>query len=100
MKPEIVFAKTIIKSEKEQIKKLSLGYSDRVNVFLNEGSLFTGKRDFRSKGPKFQGIIGLEDSVDLNLKEGDNELILCVTEIMGGWGFMCQLENTEDIEIK
>ncbi|MHC4124185.1 MAG: LamG domain-containing protein [Planctomycetota bacterium] len=99
-KPEVVFAKAMIQSEKEQVKKLSFGYSDRVNVFLNGESLFRGKRDFRSKGPKFQGIIGLEDSIDLNLKKGNNELILRITEIMGGWGFMCRLENMDGVEIK
>jgi hypothetical protein len=32
------------------------------------------------------------DAVYLQLKEGDNELMLAVTEFFGGWGFICRLD--------
>jgi hypothetical protein len=30
------------------------------------------------------------------LKKGKNELILALTELGGGWGFICRLEDMED----
>jgi len=29
------------------------------------------------------------------LKKGRNELMLAVSELGGGWGFICRLEDTE-----
>jgi len=40
------------------------------------------------------GIISLEDdAVYLPLKKGSNELMLAVSEIGGGWGFICRLTD-------
>jgi len=32
---EVLYAKTTIESDRDQIKKLSIGYSDEVSVFVN-----------------------------------------------------------------
>jgi hypothetical protein len=32
---QVLFARTIIDSDREQVKKLEIGYSDAVSVFLN-----------------------------------------------------------------
>jgi hypothetical protein len=34
-----------------------------------------------------------DDAVYLPLKKGANELILAVSELGGGWGFVCRLED-------
>ena len=98
---DVVFAKAIIHSERAQVKKLSFGYSDDVSIFLNGQIFFTGKSAFRSRGPTFLGIVGGDnDAVYLNLKKGKNELVLAVTEIFGGWGFICKLEDMAGITLK
>lgn len=89
--PDCVLARTNIHSEKSGLKKLTFGYSDEVSIFLNGEILFRGNSAFQKRDPLFQGIVGLNDSVFLPLKEGSNELLLMVTETFGGWGFMCQL---------
>ena len=93
-----VLAKTLIRSEKEQIKKLTFGYSDRIAIFLNGKVLFQGNSTFLSRDPEFLGIVGLHDAVFLNLEQGDNQLMLMVLEHFGGWGYMCQLEDMEDLK--
>ncbi len=91
--PDCILARTTILSEKSELKKLTFGYSDEVSIFLNGEILFRGNSEFRKRDPLFQGIVGLNDSVFLPLKEGPNELLLMVTETFGGWGFMCRLSS-------
>ena len=80
---------------------MSFGYSDDISIFLNGQIFFTGKSAFRSRGPTFLGIVGVDnDAVYLNLKKGENELVLAVTEIFGGWGFICKLDDMAGITLK
>jgi hypothetical protein len=89
---EVVFAKTIIHSDREQIRKLQLGYSDDVVVYLNGTPLFVGNNELGFRQANFLGLLDTQsDAVFLPLHAGDNELLLAVTEFFGGWGFMCQL---------
>jgi hypothetical protein len=96
---DVVFAKTVIVSEKNQIKKLSFGYSDKVSIFLNGQILYAANATFQSRDPLFQGIVGLNDHLYLPLKKGKNELMFAVSELFGGWGFLCQLAETKDLAI-
>lgn len=82
--PDCVLAKTTIQSDKDQIKKLIFGYSDEVSIFLNGRILFRGNSEYRRRSSRFLGIAGLNDSVFLPLKKGENELLLMVTENFGG----------------
>ena len=89
--PFCVLARTTILAEQESLQKLELGYSDEVSVFLNGRILFRGNSEFHRRDPAFSGILGLNDAVFLPLRKGENELLLLVTEIFGGWGFKCRL---------
>jgi len=88
--PECVLARTVIDSQGEKLKKLTFGYSDEISVFLNGKILFRGHSEFRRRDPDFHGIVGLHDAVFLPLQRGKNELLLMVSEVFGGWGFMCR----------
>jgi len=88
--PLLIYAKTIIHSDHEQINKYSFGYSDIVHIYLNGKLLFSGDSTYRSRDLSFLGIVGLFDAVYLPLKKGDNELLFAVTEQMGGWGLICR----------
>ena len=86
---QVVYARTTIVSEREQIKKLYLGYSDDVSVFLNDAILFRGRSAQNFRDPGFLGIVNPEnDAIYLPLKKGRNELVLAVSELGGGWGFI------------
>lgn len=88
--PECVLAKAVVRAESDEVRRVRFGYSDEVTILLNDRPLFSGNSAYRSRDPSFLGIIGLFDSVYLPLKKGDNQLLLMVTERMGGWGFLVQ----------
>ena len=91
-------AKVVITSDSNQIKKLYFGYSDDVVILLNGKSMYSGKSGFRSRDPLFQGMIGYNDAVFLDLKKGKNELVFTVTETFGGWGLMAKFDEVTGIE--
>ena len=93
---KVVYARTSIESDREQVKKLYLGYSDDVSVFLNGKILFRGRSAQNFRDPGFLGIISPEDDiVYLPMKKGRNELMLAVSELGGGWAFICRLAELE-----
>jgi hypothetical protein len=98
---KVVFARTTVYSDRDQIKKMSLGYSDEATVFLNGRALFTGRSAYRYRDPGFLGIMDVEDdSVYLNLKKGRNELVLAVAEYFGGWGFICRVDDPQGLKLE
>jgi hypothetical protein len=94
---KVLYARTTIDSDRDQVKKLNLGYSDDVSVFLNGKILFRGRSAQNFRDPGFLGIINPEnDTVYLPLKKGSNELMLAVSELGGGWGFICRLADVQN----
>jgi hypothetical protein len=94
---KVVYAKTSIDSDRDQLKKLYIGYSDDVSVFLNGKILYRGRSAQGFRDPGFLGIVNPEnDAVYLPLKKGSNELMLAVSELGGGWGFICRLADLEN----
>jgi hypothetical protein len=89
---KVVYARALIESDREQVKKLAIGYSDDVSVFLNGAILYRGRSAQNFRDPAFLGIVDAEnDAVYLPLRKGSNELVLAVSELGGGWGFICRL---------
>jgi len=93
---KVVYARTNIDSDRDQVKKLFIGYSDDVSVFLNGKILYRGRSAQGFRDPGFLGIVNPEnDAVYLPLRKGRNELMLAVSELGGGWGFICRLEDVQ-----
>lgn len=91
---KVVYARTIVESDRDQVKRLEIGYSDEVSVFLNGRILFRGRSAQNFRDPGFLGIVNPEnDTVYLPLKKGANELVLAVSELGGGWGFICRVSD-------
>ena len=95
-----VFAKINIQSDEDQVKLFEFGYSDRVVAILNGSALYSGTNKWRSRDYRYLGTIGLFDAVYLDLKEGDNTLLLAVSEDFGGWLVTGRFENVDGITIK
>lgn len=94
---KVIYARTFIEADRERVKKLYIGYSDEVSVFLNGKILYRGRSAQGFRDPGFLGIINPEnDAVYLPLKKGKNELMLAVSELGGGWGFVCRLADIEN----
>ena len=92
----VLYARATINSDRDQVKKLEIGYSDDVSVFLNGKILYRGRSAQGFRDPGFLGIVNPEnDAVYLPLKKGTNELMLAISELGGGWGFICRLADVE-----
>jgi hypothetical protein len=93
---KVIYARTAIASDRDQVKKLSLGYSDDVSVFLNGRILYRGRSAQAFRDPGFLGIVDAEDdALYLPLKKGRNELVLALSELGGGWGFVGRLSDVK-----
>lgn len=91
---KVVYARTTIDSDRTRVKKLFIGYSDDVSVFLNGKILYRGRSAQYFRDPGFLGIMSPEnDILYLPLKKGRNELVLAVSELGGGWGFICRVAD-------
>jgi len=93
---QVVFAKTTIASDTDRLVRLAVGYSDEVRVYFDGRILWRGRSAQNFRDPGFLGIMSADDdALYLPLKKGDNELILAVSELGGGWGFVCRVEAPE-----
>jgi len=88
--PECVWIRKTIPATEDQRREFAFGYSDQVSLFCNGQFLFSGNSAYRSRDPSFTGLVGLNDSVVLPLRRGDNELLMVLAEQFGGWGFLGQ----------
>ena len=88
--PDTVFLRTRLVAAQAGIRPYKIGYSDAVTVYLNGSKVFSGDSTYQGRDPSFLGIIGLNDVVGLSLRQGENELVVALSEVMGGWGFELQ----------
>jgi len=91
---QLVYARTSIAAERNEVRKLYLGYSDEVSVFLNGRILYRGRSAQSFRDPGFLGIVSPDDdALYLPLRKGSNELVLALSELGGGWGFVARLAD-------
>lgn len=94
------FVRITITSDKEQVKKLRFGFSDRVKAYFNDRLIYGGSDNYTSRDYRFLGTIGLFDELYLPLRRGENELWLAVSEDFGGWGVKAMFEDSSGITVK
>jgi len=95
-----VLVKLTISSDKDQLKKLDMGYSDRIKVYCNGNALYSGTNTFRSRDFRYLGTIGYFDAIYLPLKKGENTIVFAIAETFGGWGLMAKWENVDGIKMQ
>lgn len=95
-----VFARIKIDSKKDQLKLFEFGYSDRVIAILNGVPIYKGTNKWQSRDYRYLGTIGLFDAIYLNLKKGENTLLMAVSEDFGGWLITGRMEEEKSISIK
>jgi hypothetical protein len=95
-----VLAKFVIDSERDQVKTMQFGFSDKARVFLNGTILYTGEDAYRSRDYRFLGTIGYFDAVHLYLRKGRNEICVAVSENFGGWGIKAKFEDPAGIRLE
>lgn len=96
-----VWLKATLKAEQAQSQLLKLGFSDEVWVYLNRTPVYVDKDNYiqgMRKSPN--GRISLDNSqFPIQLKQGENELLIAVANNFYGWGIMARLEHLEGVEI-
>jgi hypothetical protein len=95
--PDCAILRTNFIADKDTTIIMHFGYSDAVNIFLNQRPLFWGNSTYRIRNEAFGGWISYDDAIYLNLKKGKNELLVLVAEVFGGWGFQAKLQEMKNI---
>ncbi len=96
----LTWIKTTISSETDQKKRVDMGFSDEVWVFINGQPLLTDKNYFGSPGMKEpRGRCTIENtSFQLPLQKGENEILIGVTNYFFGWGIIARVANTDGLK--
>jgi hypothetical protein len=94
-----VFARTGIHAARARVVAMDLGFSDRAVVYFNGTAVFRGDDTYRSRDYRFLGSIGWYDTVFLPLLEGDNELVVAVSESFGGWGIQARFDDLDGLTL-
>lgn len=95
----LVWLKTTIQSHEVQQRKLNLGFSDEVWVFVNGKYVYIDKNIYGSplmKQPDGRCTVD-NSSFALPLAKGNNELLIGVANYFYGWGIIAQLDNLTEI---
>ena len=96
-----VWLKTTIKSAADLQRRIQLGFSDEVWVFVNGRMTYVDKNLYLQGMRKTpNGRCSIENSsFDLSLKAGDNEILIGVANDFYGWGIIARMESLEGIEL-
>jgi hypothetical protein len=94
-----VWLKTKILAKEAVKTDLQLGFSDEVWVFLNNQMILVDKNLFAQNMRKYpDGRISVQNTTaPLNLRKGENDLLIGVSNDFYGWGIMARLESGEGI---
>lgn len=87
---KVVFAHTVIQADRDQVRRMLIGYSNGVLVYCNGRPLFFGANEINIKEMNHGDMPG--DAVYLPLVKGRNDVVLAVTNYTGGWGFWARLD--------
>jgi hypothetical protein len=96
----MVWLRTTLVSKGEQKRKINLGFSDEVWVFVNGRAAFADKnlyaQDMR-KSP--DGRLSTDNSsFEISLKDGKNDVLVGLANDFFGWGIIARLENRQGIQ--
>jgi hypothetical protein len=95
----VVWLKTKILAKEAMKTDLQLGFSDEVWVFLNNQMILVDKNLYSQNMRKYpDGRISVQNtSTLLNLRKGENDLLIGVSNDFYGWGIMARLASGEGI---
>lgn len=94
-----------LESKSDKTVKLNFDYADHLVILLNSEILFDKGMDFAppaGKGEEGRVFVN-DESVKLNLKKGNNELIFMLSadnRQKFNWGFIAKLESLEGIKME
>ena len=89
---KIAYAFTSITSESEQNLTIQFGFSGDGRIFLNDSIIYNGHNLSKLVLSYDERNVDLENEIRLNLKEGDNRLLIELKGGQEGWIFAIQPE--------
>jgi hypothetical protein len=98
----VAWLKTTITSDRKQTKKVDIGWTREVWVFVNGKPVYADKNVFDQEGArKFpDGRCSLENgATTLPLEAGDNEVAVAIANNFFGWGLMLRLADSEGVHL-
>ncbi len=98
---KVIWLKTKIIAKEAVKTKLQLGFSDEIWVFLNNQTVLVDKNLFQQPAMRKypEGRMSKDNaSVGINLKQGENELMIAIANDFYGWGLVARLESTEGLQ--
>ncbi|NML42032.1 hypothetical protein HHL17_32905 [Chitinophaga sp. G-6-1-13] len=98
----IVWLKTTIQAQAAGMKKISLGFSDDVWVYVNGQPVYLDKNRYGTPLAKVPaGRCSLDNaSFYLPLKAGNNELVIGVANDFFGWGLIARMDDLDGIQLE
>ena len=95
----LIWLRTTITSNKPQDKKMRIGFSDEIWVFINGKPLYQDKNFFGSPGMKEpKGRCSLDNSViSVPFQEGENEILIWLSNTFFGWGLMARWSDMDGL---
>ncbi len=88
-----VLGRSIVRSDARQGVRLSLWYSDDIDLFHNGRAVYSGRNGYRSRDPAYVGTVSLNDAAHITLEKGLNEILFYLSDESGGWGFRFQADR-------
>jgi hypothetical protein len=98
----VAWLKTTITSDTKRAKKVNIGWTREVWVFVNGKLVYADKNLFDSEDARKipDGRCSLENgSFTLPLEAGENEIAVAVADNFFGWGLMLRLADPEGIRL-
>jgi hypothetical protein len=94
-------ARVHVRSAAAGVRTLDLGWSDVATVFLNGRPIFQGDHHYTYDMPRREGLLGFDQArVFLPLQAGDNELVVQVSDVFGGWAVMGRFADPSGLTIE
>ncbi len=97
---KMIWLKTKIIAKENVKTTLQLGFSDEIWVFLNNQTVLADKNLFQQPAMRKypEGRMSKDNArVGINLRQGENELMIAVANDFYGWGLVARLESTEGL---
>lgn len=101
---QLIWLRTTVQSDREQVRHVDLGWLREIWVFANGREAFAGKNLYNKKGARKppDGRLSLKnDGFDLTLYKGSNQIVVAIDgntpDMRGryGWGFIMRMEQAE-----
>jgi hypothetical protein len=88
----VAYLRTTVRSDAARLTPLEIGYSDDIMIWLNGAPVFLGINAQGSRYPDYLGLIApTTERIYLPLRRGENELLVALSDRVGGWGLAARL---------